>query len=491
MATSRLTGAESDAAIAGRASDSSSGNDSPIPHAFRKRLRLNMSGLGWLNKRMRRLESKHGLGCDRPFSLSDGLLQCTWLEGSRSESLPRHNWIRELKPMPVAYKLRYHCRLRRETLVLNYERGREVNRHLSQLLCCVLVLSLTTVSQACSTLLLPVPGRAVFARSYDFFFGDGQVIVNPRGLHKTALMLGKPAQWDSKYGSVTFNQFGREFPCGGINEAGLAIAVLWLHEAQYPLVDDRPAVSEAQWVQYQLDTATTIKDVLTSDTRIRIQPMSQTKLHYFVADRNGDCAVVEFLDGELVARHGDGLQCPVLTNSTYADSFKDLTSGGTAEQRAQLKAEPENPLVRGRRFARVAAMVDKFDESKDDPIEYAFRSLDTVRQGNFTRWQIVYDLKQSIIWFRTTASPERRRIKLSELNFEASAGAYVMDIDLKASGDVTTKFESWTPELNRKLIERSLNKAGFLKVPDLVKQMAIHYPASLMPVEKSTPVTRE
>ena len=366
-----------------------------------------------------------------------------------------------------------------------------VTRHSTQVLCCVLVFSLCDVAQPCSTLLLPVPGRAVFARSYDFFFGDGQVIVNPRGLRKTALMLGTPAQWDSRYGSVTFSQFGREFPCGGINEAGLAIAVLWLHEAEYPQVDDRPAVNEVQWVQYQLDTATTVKDVLASDAEIRIQPLSQTKLHYFVADRSGDCAVIEFLDGKLVARHADGLQCPVLTNSTYADSLKNFTSGGTAEERAQLRADPENPLVRGRRFARIAAMVEKFDTAKDDPIEYAFRSLETVRQGNFTRWQIVYDLKQSVIWFRTGASPERRQVDLRKLDFEASAGARVMDIDLKASGDVTTKFEPWTPELNRRLIERSLSQAGFLKVPDFVKQMAIHYPASLRPAGERLPATTE
>jgi choloylglycine hydrolase len=26
--------------------------------------------------------------------------------------------------------------------------------------------------------------------------------------------------WTSRYGSITFNQYGREFPSGGINEKG-------------------------------------------------------------------------------------------------------------------------------------------------------------------------------------------------------------------------------------------------------------------------------
>lgn len=349
------------------------------------------------------------------------------------------------------------------------------------ILCWTLVLLVPATSQACSALLLPIPGRAVMARNYDFFFGDGQVIANPRGLRKTALMLGTPAQWVSKFGSVTFHQFGREFPCGGVNEAGLALAVLWLHEAEYPQADQRPAVNEVQWVQYQLDTAATVKDVLASDRHVRIQPLSETKLHYFIADRSGDCAVVEFLDGRLVAWHGDNLKCPVLANSTYADSLKDFTTGGTAQERDQLNEEPDNPFLRGPRFSRAAALVEKFDSKQDDPVEYAFKSLEVVRQKRFTRWQIVYDLDRSVIHFRTTASPERRMIDLKRLDFRPSSGARAMDIDLKSRGDVLGQFKPWTPEMNRQLIERSLSRAGFLGVPEFVKQMAIHYPASLVP----------
>jgi choloylglycine hydrolase len=32
---------------------------------------------------------------------------------------------------------------------------------------------------------------------------------------------GKTISWISKYGSITFNQYGREFPTGGMNEKGL------------------------------------------------------------------------------------------------------------------------------------------------------------------------------------------------------------------------------------------------------------------------------
>jgi len=74
-------------------------------------------------------------------------------------------------------------------------------------------------------------------------------------VEKTALLypetVGQPAKWVSAYGSVTFNQFGRELPLGRMNEAGLVIEIMWLTQTEYPHSDRRPALRELQWAQYQ------------------------------------------------------------------------------------------------------------------------------------------------------------------------------------------------------------------------------------------------
>src|SRR6185295_11423871 len=99
----------------------------------------------------------------------------------------------------------------------------------------------------------------------------------------------KPAHWTSKYGSVTFNQVGRELPYGGINEKGLDVEQLWLRSAQFPTPDSRPTVNELQWIQYQLDNASSVREVLASLRKInvvsRIAP-----IHYLVCDSTGECA---------------------------------------------------------------------------------------------------------------------------------------------------------------------------------------------------------
>ena len=54
--------------------------------------------------------------------------------------------------------------------------------------------------------------------------------------------------WTSTYGSATFNQYGREFPMGAMNEAGLVVETMMLDETEYPEADSRPAINILQWI---------------------------------------------------------------------------------------------------------------------------------------------------------------------------------------------------------------------------------------------------
>ena len=56
--------------------------------------------------------------------------------------------------------------------------------------------------------------------------------MNRRGLKKTAFSTNSGLQWVSRFGSLTFNQFGFEFPNGGINEAGLVIEHMMMDGSQ-------------------------------------------------------------------------------------------------------------------------------------------------------------------------------------------------------------------------------------------------------------------
>ena len=73
---------------------------------------------------------------------------------------------------------------------------------------------------ACTSFLVSDDNRPVMGKSYDWDMGHGMVVVNQRGMKKIGLAAGatdRPPTWTAQYGSITFNQYGREFPVGGIN----------------------------------------------------------------------------------------------------------------------------------------------------------------------------------------------------------------------------------------------------------------------------------
>ena len=129
-----------------------------------------------------------------------------------------------------------------------------------------------------------------------------------KGLSKTSMKTedGETISWVSQYGSITFNQYGKEFPTGGMNEKGLVVELMWLDETKYPAADNRPAVGVLQWIQYQLDNCATIEDVIATDKKLRIASTGNPPLHYLVADANGRAATIEFLEGKMVIHQGQG-----------------------------------------------------------------------------------------------------------------------------------------------------------------------------------------
>jgi len=154
-----------------------------------------------------------------------------------------------------------------------------------------------------------------------------QMFVNQRHVLKTGWedgTSGKYARWISNYGSVTLNVIGTQMVWGGMNEAGLMISSMSLVETMAPTSDARPPVASPLWVQYQLDNYSTVEEVIASERRVRPTYLYD---HYLVCDRTGDCAVIEFLEGEMLAYTGDSLPVLALANSSYQDSLTAQEDG--------------------------------------------------------------------------------------------------------------------------------------------------------------------
>ena len=126
----------------------------------------------------------------------------------------------------------------------------------------IFIVHFSPLLDACTTFCLKDGTQLVFGRNYDWGIGYGYVMVNKRNLIKKAYNIFEPdsipVEWISKFGSITFNQYGKEHPMGGMNENGLVVEVMWLSGSRFPDSDSRPALGELPWVQYQLDNFSTV-----------------------------------------------------------------------------------------------------------------------------------------------------------------------------------------------------------------------------------------
>ncbi|MBS1793106.1 MAG: linear amide C-N hydrolase [Acidobacteria bacterium] len=311
---------------------------------------------------------------------------------------------------------------------------------------------------ACTTFCLKSGDEVLFGKNYDWMIGDGLVFVNKRGVEKSAFTSGAeaPAAWVSKYGSVTFNQYGRDNPSGGMNEAGLVIELMWLDDTVYPAADARPALDVLEWIQYQLDVSADVAEVIRHAEGIRIA--SPVKLHYLVGDRQGNAATIEYLDGKLVAHTGANLAVAALANDTYEKSLN------YSKTTAPDKARSESSLDR---FTRAAQKTREFaakPKTEAEEIAYAFGVLADVAQKKSTQWSIVYDQKRAKIHFRSMSNPAIRTVDAKAFDYACGTPVRIFDVNAGEKGDVTAKFADYTPAANRDLIERSFNGTPFLKM---------------------------
>lgn len=313
-------------------------------------------------------------------------------------------------------------------------------------------------ARPCTTCVLQGDGRLYFARNLDWIAEEGLVIVNPRELAKTAFVTPPhvPAKWTAKYGSVTFNQFGREQPFGGMNEAGLVVEQMMLMESEYPPADTRPEIGMLQWMQYQLDTCRTVAEVLAADERVRIeQPSVPARVHYLICDAQGGIATIEFLGGKQVVHRGKDLPFRALANDTYASSLAHARAN-PAPETTPAQARDRQSLSR---FAHAATRAARFTATTPErDLAYAFDTLEQVCQGEFTVWRIVYDIGAKRIHFRTRGTPQERVLDLKQLDFACQRTVQFADLKEAPTAGAGLKFRDLTEAEHRKYLDALLDQ---------------------------------
>ena len=337
-----------------------------------------------------------------------------------------------------------------------------------------LVSATTLPVRACTAFL---QDGLVAGKNYDWHLDHGLIIVNKKGIAKRALLLNpaeKAAEWVSKYGSVTFNQYGREMPNGGMNEVGLVVETLMLPNTENPAPDARPALTA--WVQYQLDMSRTVGEVIASDKAIRISQAMPMPIHFFVCDRQGNAAVVEFIEGKLVCHTGDDLPQKLITNNTCDESLAFLGQhegfGGARPIRRGSHDSLDRFVVAAGRLKAYQA-----DDSRQSPVQYAFETLTAVRQGSATKWSIVHDIKNLAIHYKTERCSETRTVRLKDLDFSPQTPVRMIGVNTPHTGLLNSHFMDYDADLNSWLVFYCVRHTPMLSaIPDALLELLARYP---------------
>lgn len=330
--------------------------------------------------------------------------------------------------------------------------------------------------RACSSFFME--DQLLVGRNYDWGFDEGMVVVNKRGQIKTALVYwGEDnrdlASWTSRYGSVTFVQYGREIALGGMNEAGLVVQEQWLSTTRYAPPDRRPSLSVDQYVQFLLDNFRSVDEIVAAGDRIRLRPTDKdfTKIHFFAADAAGDAATLEFLDGKLILHAKRGVEVKAMTNDTYEDSMAYVRRHGGPVPGSIASLD---------RFSRLAAFLSrKVPGDADQAVRAAFSALDSVKQGH-TQLQVVFDVKRRVIHFRSRANPSLRHLAFDGFDYSCLSPSLSLDWNAEGSGDITSRFVGYSTATNESLIRRAWNGLGYGDVYPPAVELISRYPDSFL-----------
>jgi len=284
----------------------------------------------------------------------------------------------------------------------------------------------------CTSFMQANEKQAFMAKNFDWKSGQGEIFLNTRNTIKKSIT--SDFDWQSRYASFTFNQFGPDLPAGGINEQGLVIEALVLPNTKHPR-SNYNLVNEGEWIQYQLDSFSTTHEIIANINDVNIR-RDYVNVHYFICDARAACSVIEYINGKRIIH--TNLKQNVLTNHPYKMSLKALSN-------------PENFNM-----SSVAASLNRFKVMANSKVSQMnptgfYKQLDLVSLGGYTQWQIVYDLINKELNFKTNKRDLNTNIRFSDYSLNCNQEIQL----LKLSGSSVTITKAKDLKLD---VVRRLNK---------------------------------
>ncbi len=118
-------------------------------------------------------------------------------------------------------------------------------------------------------------------------------------------------------------------PFDGLNETGLAIAMAAVDPGDVPVDPDKETIGSLGIMRLVLDKAATVEEAVDLIGAFNINFEGGPPLHYLVADADGNAALVEFHEGEMVVVPSEAGWHQAPTSCTRRSSRPGTPAGAT------------------------------------------------------------------------------------------------------------------------------------------------------------------
>jgi choloylglycine hydrolase len=287
------------------------------------------------------------------------------------------------------------------------------------------------------------------------------IVAFPRGRGRDGgLMLSEvvvptnPLRWTSTYASLVTTVYGIG-SIDGLNERGLAAHGLYLKSTELGTRNpELPGLHTGLWVQYLLDQAATVTEALALMDGVQLVMVGahgfDATIHLAIEDAEGDSAILEFADGELVVHHGRDFT--IMTNDpTYDEQLQLLAAQDFSTPSRELPLPGNvNAVDRFQRAAYYSALLPKAVTERQAVagVMAIMRNVSVPFGAPYaefgvynTEYRSVCDLNHRTYFFELTTSPSTIWVRMDGLDLDEGAQPTAIDpYDESLSGNVTDRF---------------------------------------------------
>jgi hypothetical protein len=171
-------------------------------------------------------------------------------------------------------------------------------------------------------------GSKLYGRNFDFPANPALLLFTHPGDGYASVSMVDLGYFGYSLGNLPENGFldslatAPYMPFDGMNEAGLVVAMAAISHAEPPNDPGKVTLDEIGVIRLLLDKAATVEEALELLGEYNVE-MLDPPIHYLVADKTGESALIEFLDGEMRVIRRSGFQ--VMTNFLVTET--NLTGG--------------------------------------------------------------------------------------------------------------------------------------------------------------------